>query len=96
MIRALLAAAVGVAAGFPNPNPHAVRDAQDAIATARADWQAQYPLTNGNGATWERAFSATLSGKVWTIRQRAVTAHPPTTIRLDATDGHIISASNLP
>ena len=96
MIRIIvLAAAVASLGGFPNPNPHAIRDAKDAIATAQAILSSQFPQSGVEKEDWQRIFTATLNNGVWLIKEESPTNSGGvrgTYINLDAKDGHIISA----
>jgi hypothetical protein len=95
--QAVLAAVVAAAGTFeiPNASPHAIRDANDAIATAWIEWKQQFPDRDIESAlVWETECSARLHGKVWTVKKRSSAPDDPRgiTIYLDAGDGHIISA----
>ena len=77
-----------VFAPIPNPHPHPITDARDAIETARVIWLSQNPTSGAQyREKWDETFSATHEGRAWVLRQ------PGWTINVDEMDGHIISAT---
>jgi hypothetical protein len=91
MFQVVLAALMANAALFgpiPSPQPHAIRDAPDAIATAWADWKSNFPKSGVENDNWQAEFTATLVNGIWVIEMK----NGGMTINLDPNDGHIISA----
>ncbi|MBS0275881.1 MAG: hypothetical protein JSR55_16200 [Proteobacteria bacterium] len=79
----------------PAAQPHAIRNAQDAVDTAYNDWKTQYPKSGIGGLDeWRKEFSAKFDGNTWEVRQ--IMSSPSDTrgtyIYLDPKDGHILQA----
>lgn len=64
---ALAAMVTGIA--IANPNPHVIRDGQDAVATACAEWVRQYPRSVTTEPQCRSEFIGTLNLGQWVIRQ---------------------------
>jgi hypothetical protein len=90
----ILAASVTSSDWVAASHPHVIRDAHDAIETASIQWKARYPQSGARNDLWQQEFTAKLTGDVWVIRQKMTAPDNPqgTVIRLDAKDGHIVSA----
>ena len=80
--------AAAIPNSFPNPHPHAVQDARDAIATASEIWKAHIPYSPMNSWNWQLKFVARLVDGVWVINNEY-----GLTITLDAKDGHVITTT---
>jgi len=77
-----------VSGPMPNPSPHQIVDAHDAIETARKIWLSQNPTSGAQyREKWDGAFSATHEDHTWVLRQ------PGFVIYMDERDGHIISST---
>ena len=86
---AALILAAGVA-GTSCAHPHAVRDAENAIMTARVNFGGANPVSQG---LWSQDFSAKQSGNIWIVKQHNVSpghGYRGTIIRLDAATGCIV------
>jgi hypothetical protein len=78
-----------VLAWYPK-HPHAIQDAQDAIATAAEIWKARWPDAPLSAENWQLKFMANLVDGVWVIDDGE-----GFTITLDPKDGHVITATVL-
>jgi hypothetical protein len=93
-------AALACAAHFLNPHPHAVSSAQDAIATAYADWSAAFPgpKDKGDFENWKRIYSAKQTGSIWVLSPNVPGSSykgEGTHITLDAKIGCIVSEASF-
>ena len=73
---------------LPNPQPHPIRDADDAKETARLVWLTENPRSWAMyREKWHAAYSVTHKSPFWILKE------PGFTITVDEADGHIVSAA---
>jgi hypothetical protein len=89
----LAIAALACSVTFQNPKPHVVTSAQDAIATAYADWHAAYPDPADSIRSWQKIYSAKFLSGTWVLTPAVPGGKPGlgTYIKIDARTGCIVS-----
>jgi hypothetical protein len=92
-----LAAAVTCVTWLANPNPHIIRDADDAVATAFANYNPSLPSSLNRKSIWplwKQAYSAQRNGDVWELIPNDPAARARGDgLALDANTGCIVSIS---